>query len=254
MRLKPLRRLHTIKRRRNSPNDPVEKTFSMEHIIGITCGTTVDGEKYYLPTPYVRAIEKAGGTPLLVPPLELKDNFTRILNAIDGLLLAGGKDPDPILYGEEPTGVRRIDPGRDFSELQITKLALRKDIPILGICRGCQVLNVATGGTLNQHIQGLKHWQSAPVEYPTHEIEIKKGTILFNLLKSKKLRVNTFHHQSVRALGTGFIASAKAKDGVIEGIESKNHKFVVGVQFHIEHLWESIPLFKELFVEFVKNT
>jgi putative glutamine amidotransferase len=221
-------------------------------VVGITCCADPSSGRYYLPERYVESIESAGGLPLLLPPLKLKRNIESIINKIEGLLLSGGEDLDPFFYGEEPTkGTRIIDPKKDFLEMTLTKLALKKNMPILAICRGCQVLNVAAGGTLHQDTEGLKHYQQAPRDYPTHEIEIKEGTILFEILGKKKLRVNSFHHQSVKDVAPKFVISAVAKDGVIEGIEGDDFKFVVGVQFHVEFLWKAYPIFKRTFTAFV---
>lgn len=225
----------------------------MKPIIGITASTTPDTERYYQWKDYVEAVEASGGIPLLIPPLKYKADIESLLGHIHGLLLSGGADLDPKYYEDEPTGVRRIDPGKDFLEINLARAALKADLPILGICRGCQVLNVAAHGTLNQHIQGLKHFQYAPPDHPTHTIAIEKGTKLFGILKASELRVNSFHHQAIKDIAPGFLVSARAPDGVIEGIESPNHRFVIGVQFHIEYLWPSNPIFKRIFMGFVES-
>lgn len=225
----------------------------MDPIIGISCSTTPSTERYYLPRNYVEAVEDTGGIPLLLPPLKSKEKLTKYLELIHGLLLSGGADVDPWLYGEESTpGMRRIDPEKDGLELELGKLVVEKGLPVLGICRGCQMLNVICGGSLSQRMEGLKHWQSAPESYPTHEIEIVKGTKLREILKEEKIRVNTFHRQSIKDVAPGFIISATAKDGVIEGIESKVHPFVIAVQFHAEWLWRDYPVFRRIFAAFVE--
>ena len=225
----------------------------MDPVIGISCYTSPAADRYYLPRNYVEAIDAAGGIPLLLPPLKSGDKVTNYLDLIDGLLLSGGADVDPALYDQEPTsGVRRIDPEKDNLELTVGKLAIARRMPVLGICRGCQMLNVICQGTLNQHLEGLKHWQHAPKAYPTHEVEIKKGTKLFEILKAEKIRVNTFHHQSIKDVAPGFIVSAMSKDGVIEGIESVTHPFALGVQFHVEHLFKEYPIFKGIFSALVE--
>lgn len=225
----------------------------MRPLIGITTSTTPDTERYYQWKDYVEAVEAAGGIPFLIPPLKYEENIESLLDHIHGLLLSGGPDIDPKYYGDEPTGVRRIDPEKDFLEINLARAALKRDIPILGICRGCQVLNVAAHGTLHQHVQGLKHFQHAPPDYPTHTIVVEKGTRLFRILRESELRVNSFHHQAIKDLAPGFLVSARAPDGVIEGIESPNHRFVIGVQFHIEYLWSSNPSFKRIFIDFVES-
>lgn len=221
--------------------------------IGVTCSTTASTDRYYVPRHYVEGIDATGGIPLLLSPLKSEDKLDTYLSLVDGLLLSGGADLDPVFYNQEPkSGMRRIDPEKDRLELKLGKSALERGIPILGICRGCQMLNVIGGGTLNQHIDGLKHWQNAPEAYPTHEIEIRRGTKLFQILQTERIRVNTFHHQSVKDVASGFVVSATSKDGVIEGLESTTHPFAVGVQFHLEYLWKEDPAFKRIFSAFVE--
>jgi putative glutamine amidotransferase len=225
----------------------------MGRIIGITCTTTPSTKRYYLTRNYVEAVESAGGIPLLLPPVKTAESLEAFGDMIEGLLLSGGPDIDPVYYGEEPaSGTRRIDPEKDKLEYHLAKFALDKGVPVLGICRGCQVLNVVAGGTLHQRIEGLKHWQNAPESYPTHEIEIERGTKLYEMLKAERIRVNTFHRQSVGQVAPGFAVSATARDGVIEGIESQVHPFAVGVQFHAEYLWRDHPVFKSIFSAFVE--
>ena len=226
----------------------------MKPIIGITCKTAQEKEWNYVPDVYISSIEIGGGIPLLIPFIESKENIKEIVKKIDGLLLSGGRDIDPVLYGEEPTKVHGMEPRKDMLEIELTKLVIKSGKPILGICRGAQMLNVACGGTLNQSISdGLKHYQEAPKDYPTHEIEIKSGTLLFKLIGKKHIRVNSFHHQSVKDLAPGFRVSALAKDGIIEAIESKKHPFALGLQSHIEYLWQKNQLFKSIFLSFVKE-
>lgn len=222
----------------------------MKPVIGITCKSGQENW-HYVPDEYVQAIESTGGVPLLIPLVESKEAMRVVADKIDGLLLTGGKDIDPVWYGEEPLSVKEIDPRKDLLEVELTKrmLAIRK--PILGICRGAQLLNVVAGGTLNQDAGTLKHFQEAPKDYPTHEIEIKNGTLLFRLIGRKCVRVNSFHHQSIRDVAREFRISAVAKDGVIEAIEKG--QFILGVQFHIEHLWQKERGFKNIFSAFVQE-
>jgi putative glutamine amidotransferase len=225
----------------------------MRPLIGLTCKTSTKVWNF-LQDEYMRAIEEVGGLPLLIPCLKSTQAIEEVAQRIDGLVLSGGKDLDPIWYNEEPTEVRALDPRKDFLDMNISKFALQRNIPILGICRGIQVLNVVAGGTLNQTLHdGLRHWQKAPTDYPTHEIEIKPETLFSRIIGKDKIRVNTFHHQSVRKVAPGFKVSALAQDGVIEAIESNTHRFVLALQFHAEYLWEKDPLFKNLFSFFVKE-
>ncbi|KPJ51276.1 hypothetical protein AMJ40_00260 [candidate division TA06 bacterium DG_26] len=225
--------------------------------IGITCASHPTEEKYYIVKNYVKAVGAGGGIPFLVPPIESETKVAEVIRCLDGILLSGGKDLDPKYYGEEPSGVWRIDPEKDVLELALTKAALERDMPILGICRGCQVLNVVGGGTLSQNLSAkdgkIKHWQTAPDDYPSHGLEVKRRTKLFGIVGKERIRVNSFHHQAIKDVARGYKISAVAPDGTIEGIESVSKRWVIGVQFHAEYLWEKHPEFKALFVEFVRQ-
>lgn len=229
----------------------------MRPIIGITCGLNESSNS--IGSEYISAIESAGGTPIaltLVKTNECIDDYIRI---IDGLLLSGGVDADPILYNEEPhPALGRIDVDRDKVEIQLISKAISIGLPILGICRGIQILNVVAGGTLYQDINAsfnnvLKHRQNAPGYYGTHGIEIYSESRLIKIIGQSKIRVNSFHHQAVKEVAPGFIISAVAHDGVIEGIESVNNKFAIGVQFHPELMWQNNPPINALFTEFIRE-
>lgn len=226
-------------------------------IIGITCATHPSEEKYYIVKDYVKAVDASGGIPILIPPFKSETRIKEIARFLDGLLLSGGKDLDPKFYGEEPVGVGRIDPEKDSLELTLTRAVLARDIPILGICRGCQVLNVIGGGTITQHLSvkdnKIKHWQIAPDNYPTHTLELKRGSKLRKIIGKARIRVNSFHHQAIRGVAKGYKVSASALDGTIEGIESQSNSWVIGVQFHMEYLWEDYSEFKRVFVDFIKT-
>jgi len=225
-------------------------------VIGITCATHPTEERYYIVKDYVKAVAAAGGSPVLIAPLGAEARIAQIAGFLDGLLLSGGKDLDPKLYGQEPVGVWRIDPEKDALEMALARTALKRDIPILGICRGCQVLNVLGGGNLIQHLsvkdKKIKHWQTAPDNYPTHELELTKGTKLREIIGRERVRVNSFHHQGIGDVAKGYSVSAVAADGTIEGLESNSHSWVIGIQFHIEYLWEEYPEFNRVFTDFVK--
>lgn len=225
-------------------------------LIGITCSTHPTEEKYYIVKDYVKAVEASGGIPVLIPPVKSETKIKSMVRVLDGLLLSGGKDLDPKYYGEEPVGVWRIDPEKDVLELTLTRTALKRNIPILGICRGCQVLNVVGGGTVAQHLStqkgAIKHWQTAPDAYPTHGLELRKGTRLLQIIGESRIRVNSFHHQAIKDVAKGYKVSAVAPDGTVEAIESEGDSWVIGVQFHIEYLWEEYPEFKRIFVDFIE--
>jgi len=227
----------------------------MRPIIGITC-TTADSRNA-IGISYISAIEDSGGTPILLPLVQNSSCIADFLSVIDGLLLSGGVDADPFLYGEEPRpALGRIDVDKDRVEMLLITKALEMDLPVLGICRGIQILNVAAGGTLYQDISMcsgivLKHHQDAPRSYATHVIEVQEGSRLLNILGQSSIRVNSFHHQAVKKAAPGFIVSAVARDGIVEGIESAHHSFAIGVQFHPEMMWQNNPPMTALFTAFV---
>lgn len=225
--------------------------------IGITAGTPPvrpyevllePAHALFLPSAYYERIAAAGGAPFVVPPGD-PERGREWLSRLDGLLLSGGPDLDPLHFNEEPRpGTGRVDPERDLWELSLARIALEMGMPILAICRGMQVLNVAAGGSLYQDLaergkETLKHFQEAPAWYPTHSVGIAPGSLLSAVMgvrdmsgSAVRVRVNSFHHQAVNAVAAGFAAVAVADDGVIEAIESKLHPFAIGVQWHPEFL------------------
>ncbi|SHF19374.1 putative glutamine amidotransferase [Desulforamulus putei DSM 12395] len=225
-------------------------------VIGITSSYDRESGRTFLSRYYVQAVEAAGGLPLVLPCILSEGMVDKILGAIDGLLLSGGVDVDPLLFGEEPhPAMGDICPQRDRFELALTKRALAMDMPILAICRGIQVLNVAAGGTLCQDIGSairnpLKHDQLAPRWYGTHTIHILADSKLAAVW-GDTLVVNSFHHQAVDRVAEGFRATAWSADGVVEGMESTVHSFVVGVQCHPECMYQD-PRILALFKSFVE--
>jgi len=209
-------------------------------IIGITASVDTKEGWYRQRSNYVSAIEQCGGLPVILPPSAKRAEV--IMTRLNGLLLAGGGDLDPLHFNEDPQYKLHYDhPLRDRFELLLIKAALAQGRPILGICRGIQVLNVALGGTLYQEIheqvEGVMIHQH-PRGEPTHEVKIEQGSLLARLSGKTKLRVNSFHHQAVQTLATGLIVSARANDGIIEAIEDPRHHFVLGVQWHPERIWK----------------
>lgn len=197
--------------------------------------------RYGVAISYVQAIEAAGGTPLLIPMSQNFDVLANLLAIADGLLLTGGQDVDPTYYNEEPNRkIGQIDPLRDKTEMFLAKEALKRDMPLFGVCRGEQVLNVAAGGSLWQDIDSqrgqetLQHFQNLSEEFPSHSIKVEEGTWLAKITGEATVRVNSYHHQAVKDLAPGFKIAARAPDGVVEAIESTRHTFVNGVQWHPE--------------------
>jgi len=222
-------------------------------IIGITCEYHSRPDRAVLPVEYARAIEASGGIPFLLPVSSSEAALDLVAGHIDGLLLSGGADIDPFLYGEEPAvKLGRLSPERDRTEMGLCRRALAGSIPILAICRGVQVLNVCTGGTLYQDIESeirgaIKHHQEAPGWYPTHGVDLRSGTKTASICGSPSIRVNSFHHQGIRLLGRGLLNAGEAEDGIIEAVEALEHPFAIGVQWHPEEMWESHPPSRNLF-------
>ena len=215
-------------------------------VIGITGNygdtTCKLGEGYY------KQIVRAGGTPLIIPPVADEETILATLNRIDALLLSGGADINPLYCGEEPVSkLGGINAERDLPELLITRLAANRQMPILGICRGIQTLSVALGGKVQQHIDTpIKHSQDAERSEPTHSVTIEKDSTLYNIFGGE-VYVNSFHHQAVSDPGAHFRVAARAKDGIIEAIESSEGKPILGVQWHPECMGEDqLPLFEWL--------
>jgi putative glutamine amidotransferase len=203
-----------------------------------------------LATLYPEAIERAGGVPVIVPLLR-PDAIAALLDRVDGVCLPGGPDLQPSAYGEEPHAqLGPTEPRVDAVELALVKAADRRNLPILGICRGMQLLNVARGGTLHQHLPDitgdLEHRQDEHGSITTHRVETAPHSRLRSTLGGPKLEVNSFHHQAVHALGKNLAATAWAEDGTIEALEQPGERMVMGVQWHAEGLRAHGPLFEAL--------
>ena len=233
---------------------PLHQTH-MRPMIGITSSYNWDKHSHTIPNSYIDAIERAGGTPVILPPT-FQIDVNQLLEAVDGLVLTGGVDVDPQIYGEDSVpNMGRIDPKRDHFELEITRRALEIGKPILAICRGHQVLNVAAGGTLYQDIPSqvegsIKHSGKAPLYYPSHKARVQEGSKLHGMFEKDELGVNSFHHQAVKDLGEGLVATAWAPDGVIEAMEFPGESFVLGVQWHPERMIDGEML--KLFQSFIQ--
>jgi len=212
---------------------------------------------------YPAALAASGALPVIIP-LGLPDELLReLFERLDGLLLAGGVDVAPEEYGETAhPKLGRVDALRDATELTVARWALAADLPILGICRGIQSLNVAAGGSLYQDLaaqfpNAIRHTftpSESPWEQPTHGVGVTAGSRLASIFGIEHLAVNSFHHQAVKQLAPGFVPTARADDGVVEGIEDPARRFVVGVQWHPEGMFQTDPLARQLFAAFVDAT
>src|SRR5574344_337962 len=201
---------------------------------------------------YYESIIASGGVPVIIPPSTDRDTMVNTLQNIDGLLLSGGGDMNPLYVGEEPSPkLHGINSERDLPELLTINLAYNRQIPILGICRGIQMLACALGGTIHQDIFNptVKHSQDLDRSQPSHTVAVSGGTLLNRIYGEEKLYVNSFHHQAVKETGPQFVVGATAPDGTIEEIESSEYKSVIGVQWHPECLESGKPLFDWLIAE-----
>jgi putative glutamine amidotransferase len=227
----------------------------MRPVIGITTYITPAKWSYWeleaalVPAQYVRAVEQAGGRALLVPPSE--EGIEETLAAVDGLIFSGGADLDPALYGQEPhPETFGIHEARDRAELALLSGALDRDLPVLAICRGSQVLNVARGGDLVQHLPDVvgdaKH-KHTPGAFGDHEVTLEEGTRLASLI-GEKAGVKSHHHQGFGRIGAGLRVSARADDGTVEAVEATDRRFALGVLWHPE-AGEDPSLFEALVEE-----
>ncbi|MDE3025710.1 MAG: gamma-glutamyl-gamma-aminobutyrate hydrolase family protein [Acidobacteriota bacterium] len=219
-------------------------------LVGITTYVTEANWGYWtleaalIPFDYVRAVERAGGRAMLVPPS--LEGVEETLDALDGVIFTGGSDLDPELYGAdahpETLGIVRM---RDDAELALLRAALDRDMPVLGICRGIQVLNVGMGGDLDQHLEGHRH--DPPGEFVEHGVAIEPNTRLAAML-GERTTVMSHHHQGLRTLAPGLVETARADDGLLEAVEAPARRFTVGVLWHPE-AGEDARLFESLVAE-----
>ena len=234
----------------NSHLNQIHSSYPAAHhrpLIGITTNY-VDGDAT-LRDRYYKQVVDAGGTPMLIPPVSDPEVIINTLENIDGLLLTGGGDYNPLWAGEEPQReLHGINATRDLPELLITRLAFNRQIPMFGICRGMQTLAFALGGRVAQDINAtLKHSQEADKSEPTHSVILSPESMIRDIYDSEHIFVNSFHHQAVSDTGPHFQATASSPDGIIEAMESTEHKSILGVQWHPEWLGdEGQKLFKWL--------
>jgi len=233
-------------------------------VIGITAGLLppdVSGgftgpEREYQNADYVAAVIAAGGTPLLLPLTADTAIIRQHMELVDGLLVAGGPDINPLLYHEEPMPVtENISAERDTYDLEAIKVAGELNKPVLGVCRGLQAMNVAFGGSLYQDVSlkgpVVKHSQKAKRDVATITVQIAPNTLTETILKEKTLTVNSFHHQSVKNPASGFVVSAQSADGIVEAMENPKYRFMLGVQWHPEGMYLTRPDMLGVFKAFV---
>lgn len=251
------------------------KGEKMKPIIGITANySTLDfhgistkigvaqQEWQLLANDYIYAIENAGGIPLILPVLSEKEDIKEILGKLDGLILSGGSDIDPKYYNQYPQeGLGGIMPKRDSYETVLARTAVHEtELPILGICRGIQMLTIATDGQLNQDMKfqkatPFKHTCiESPKYHPIHDVIIEENSIFKKIFGANKIGVNSYHHQSIDEVGNGFRVTMTADDKTIEGIEMTGDRFILGVQWHPEMMVEHDSYYLKLFKAFIESS
>jgi putative glutamine amidotransferase len=214
-------------------------------LIGVSTSITVGAnpERAYVNSAYLHAVQQAGGVPVLLPPQLSSASMRRLADDLQGLLLTGGGDMDPARFGETPHAtLYDVAPSRDTLETSVLHVALGRGLPVLAVCRGLQVLNVALGGSLHQDVgtdpgTQMPHGQKEPRDQPTHKVKLTPGCRLATTLGADELEVNSMHHQAIKRLGRGLTAVAWAPDQIVEGAEIGDpSRFVLGVQWHPEEL------------------
>jgi putative glutamine amidotransferase len=237
-------------------------------LIGVSVGFHDFGD--YVGVGFARPIATAGGIPVILP--RLPEALDELLDRCDGLVFTGGRDIVPQNYGQEPSeALGGTDPRRDAFELDLVSRGLQRELPMLGFCRGMQVLNVACGGTLHQDVRGVRNWAEHPSDpdlvvwreivaatlddrlvhsYPSHPISIDRDSLLFKAVGASHVEVTSFHHQALDVIGEGLRVVARAPDGVVEAIEGAG--FVLGVQFELHEEARMNPAFGTVFEQFVE--
>jgi putative glutamine amidotransferase len=235
-------------------------------LIGVTTSITVgkSPERAYVNSAYLHAVQEAGGAPLPIPPQLDAPGRDEVFARADGFLLTGGGDLDPALFGEAPhPTLYEVAPARDRLEIALVAHALERRKPLLAVCRGIQTLNVALGGSLYQDVATdpgtlIQHQQEKdgrPRGEPTHAVKVAAGSRLAGVLGTTDLRVNSMHHQAVKALGRGLVAVAWAPDMLVEGVELDDPdpaRFLLGVQWHPEELTRTDPAAARLFAALIR--
>lgn len=222
----------------------------------IICG--LENNRQFVTDAYIQAIKSAGGLPIVLPLVKSKTVIQEYVALCDGFLFCGGGDITPLLFGQEPaTGIGKTDITLDLFQIRLMKVILEKEKPVLAICRGMQVLNVACGGTIYQDLnltdfETINHMQTSVSRKDiSHKVVFTPKTIIQKILGDFAY-TNSFHHQAINRLGNGLMISGTTGDDIIEAIEMPSHSFVVGVQWHPESMLESAPNMKQLFCALVR--
>lgn len=229
-------------------------------LIALTPYYNIEKEEPYMRPAYLKAIRAAGGIPVILPPELEEPELIRLIDTFDGVLFTGGPDVHPFYFGEETLAhCGNVSVKRDTLELALLRLAMAAGKPILGICRGVQLLNIGLGGDIYQDIPSQFHEEipiahSQPFYYdiPAHTVSVEPGTLLAGIVQTTILKVNSMHHQAVRTPAPGLVASGYGPNGLIEAIEKPDYPYLLGVQWHPEYLWEADKAAAQIFSSFVE--
>lgn len=228
-------------------------------IIALTPYHNTEKDEPYMRPAYLKAVRAAGGIPVILPLEADEEELAQLVDHVDGILFTGGPDVHPFYFGEETQRFcGNVSIKRDSMELALLRLAMERKKPILGICRGVQLINIGLGGDIYQDIPSqfkedfpIAHTQPFGYEIPSHTVKVAKGTLLAGIAGSDVLRVNSMHHQAVQNLAPGLAASGFAPGGLIEAVEMPGYPFLLGVQWHPEYLWERDEAARGIFERFV---
>lgn len=229
-------------------------------LIGLTPSHDIHTNDISMRCTYLGAVKAAGGIPVVLPLEAEEADLKRLVSLFDGFLFTGGPDVHPFLFGEE-THIHcgEVSAKRDSLEIALLHLVMEMKRPILGICRGIQLINIGLGGTIYQDIPSqfphdfpVAHKQPFPYAVPSHHVSVVPGTRLADICHAKSIQVNSMHHQAVKDLAPGCIVSGTGPDGLIEAMEMADYPFFVGVQWHPEYLWSQDKAAANLFIQFIK--
>mgnify|MGYP004514103553 CR=1 FL=1 len=227
-------------------------------LIGVSGSMDKDETQYFIMRSYMQALTGAGGVPVLLCPDMNSEQLESCVNRLDGLLLAGGNDLAPSLFHQAPLpALGEVNPLRDQLELRLIAATVERRLPVLGICRGIQVMNVAMGGSLwqdlpSQNPSAFGHRQNCLGQYPSHQVEVVDGSLLRQIVGQDRLAVNSFHHQAVKEAAAELSVCAYAPDGVIEAVEHPSLPFFLGVQWHPERTVHTDDVSRAIFSAFVQ--